>query len=125
MTRSGRVGMCSRFDAAPIVTCRDGNGVDSVHDPFIMSRGSIRINFSELIGVNDPLSDLRSAHRVGGESVLMELQARSSEPSVGEVTQYTEIDSTSGEGLHPRREALGDRVDRVSAHGIEAVDDQM
>ena len=60
--------MCACLDGTPVLTGRQEEGVDPVHDAFVMGRCSVWVDFGEDRGAHDPLCD--------GGTVHVEIRAR-------------------------------------------------
>ena len=57
-TVTGSVSVRAGLDGAPIVTGCDDDGVDSVHDSFVVCGGAVRVDHGKGIGFGDPLRRL-------------------------------------------------------------------
>src|SRR3546814_2289361 len=77
------IGVCARLDGAPVIAGGDNNGVDAVHDAFVVGGGPIRVDGGESVCVDDTLDDI-----LAGEEVRLE---RRSEEHTSELQSLMRI----------------------------------
>ena len=121
-----RVSVRAGLDGAPVVARRDGDGIDAVHDAFVVRGGAIRIDGRELGGDDDAVARLLAAcSRLPASCSTGILQLRAHERAVGEVRQDAQEHLAARDRLDERRDALAHAVDEIRAHRVARVDEQV
>jgi len=120
-----RVGVRASLDSAPVVPSGNRHGIYTVHDPFIMRRCAIWIHRSKRPGSNNPI-----AHGLGREFIESQLfqadaTARSGQAPVGQVGKDTQVHLAAADLFHARGKSLQGGVDRICAHGVAYIIDQV
>ena len=116
----------ARLDGAEVLAERDEHGVDAVHHAFVVRAGAIRVALREDGGLLDALGQLFTAREaLSIERLVGHAADDRDRPSIGEVGQDAQAHAPARELADARREALAHRVDRVGAHRVAHVDDQM
>ena len=117
--------MGSRLDGPPVVPRRDDDGIDPVHNPFVVRRAPERVGFCEGVGFEDALDDLFAGQLVCLQDVLPESRAGPRESPDREVRDDPQVDAAAGPLLEVRGDRLCHRIHRVGAHGVAAVDHEV
>ena len=112
-------------NGAPIVSGCQHDGIDAVHDAFVVGDGAIRIDVSKLIGFDQPV-----AHFITGELSFGQKCSRypafGGRQAVGRVIgQDAHQSFAAGQTLQVRDDAFHHRIDDVGPHRLQRLDMEM
>ena len=92
----GRIRVRPRFDGPPVVPGGDTDGVDAVHDAFVVGRGPIGINDGEGVGFFDPAGHFAAVHPLGSKRISRNGAASRGRPLIGQVGEDAQIGAAAG-----------------------------
>src|SRR5690606_9009346 len=119
------IGVCAGFDGPPIVACGYDDGVDAVHDAFVVRSGAVRVNRCEFVGVDNAVNDVNPTVFAGLQQFGRQPQMRARQSQVGKIGQNAQSDAAAGNLLHASGHGFGHGVDGVGAHGVADIDNQV
>ena len=119
--------MCACFDGAPVVAGGDDDRVHAVHDAFVVGRGAVGISRGEGIGGDDAIAHglAFEGFKSNGQFIDWDGTARARNSSICQIGQNPQMDFSACDGFDLRRKFFTGRVDRVRAHRIAHIIDEM
>jgi hypothetical protein len=117
--------MRRRFDGAPVVARREGNGINAIHDALVVRSGAIRIDAGEFIREDDAVTHFLARITLAGQILGRDHAARAHHGAVGEVGKNAQEDTAAGHRFHQRGNAFAHGVDQIGAHCVARVDQQV
>ena len=119
------IGVRPGFQTAPVVPGGDGDGVDPVHDAFVMRRRAIRIGHGKGVGVGNRRDDRCAIGVAGRKGGGRDQRLSPGAALVGQVAENPQQRPSARQCLQPGRNRLGGGIDRIRAHRITHVEQQM
>jgi hypothetical protein len=83
MPTARRPGMGAGLDGTPVVAGGHHHGIDAVHDALVVGGGTIRIDGSEGIGIQDAVDDAAAGEFLGRQRVFRQADAGARQAAVG------------------------------------------
>ncbi len=117
--------MRAGFYGAPVVAGGDHHGVHAVHDALVVGSGAIGVGGGEGPGGDNAVAHLFGGIIAEGELIQVDGAARARQAPVGQVGEDAQVHAPAADAFHQGGQALHGCVDRVGAHGVAHVVDQV
>ena len=125
MAATGRIGVGAGFNGAPIVSSGDGDGIDTVHYPLVVSSRPVRIDRREIRRDDDSVANPFTRVIGSGKRGVRYRAPGPGKRPVRQIGEDSQKDLSPGNRLDQRRDALAHPVGDVGAHGIAGVHQQV
>ena len=119
------IGMRSGFDGAPVIAGGQGNGINAVHDAFIMRGGAVGVHCGKGPSGNDIVTHLFTTKLVKSQVRGANRTARSRQTPVRQIGQDAQQHPSAGNAFNPGGQSLHGGIDRVRPHGIAHIINQV
>ena len=119
------ISMCARLHRPPVIAGGDNQRVYAVHDALVVGGGAVRVNHREVVSVENAFDHLLTLECWRGEELGGDADLRTGQTQVSQIGKDAQAHLGPGDFFDQRRDRLGHGVDRVGAHGITHIDDQM
>ena len=117
--------MRAGFHRAPVVARGNHHRVDAVHNALVVGRGAVGVGGGKSPGRDDAVAHLLAAETAEGQGFHRHGAAGAGYAAVGQVGKDAQMHPPAGEGFQPGGKALARGVDRVGAHRVAHVVNQM
>jgi hypothetical protein len=117
--------VCTGFDGAPVVTCGDDHRIYAVHDAFVVGRGSVGIGSGKGVSRDDAISHILALEVVKCKFLKGNSAPGPRDSPVRQVGEDPQMDFSSRDRFDLRGKPLTGCVDRVRAHCVPDVIDEM
>src|SRR5690606_23035384 len=117
--------MGAGLDRPPVVARGDDDGIDAVHDAFVVRGSAIRIHGGEGIGIYDAVYDVVAAVVLCLQGLRGDLHAGSGQAQIGQVGQNAQAHAATCYLFDGPGHGFSHGVDGIGAHGVAHVHDQV